>query len=94
MHIRFYYDREFGVPHIYEHGVSEDEVYDVITQASEDVPARDGARIARGQTRGGRYLKVIYTRDPEPRSIFVITAYEMSPKELKAYRSRKRKKQP
>ena len=41
-----------------------------------------------GQTDTGRYLRVIYARDPKPDSIFVITAYELEGKPLKAYRRR------
>ncbi|MDY7034270.1 MAG: hypothetical protein SVY10_20490 [Thermodesulfobacteriota bacterium] len=29
------------------------------------------------QTRGGRYLRVIYVPDPSPDSVFVITAYAL-----------------
>ena len=46
-----------------------------------------------GSTRGGRYLRVIYVPDPEPDSIFVITAYELTGKPLKAYRRRSRRRQ-
>jgi hypothetical protein len=45
-----------------------------------------------GQTDGGRYLRVIYIADPEPESVFVITAYELTGKPLAAYRRRRRKK--
>jgi hypothetical protein len=36
---------------------------------------------------------VIYIPDPEPDSVFVITAYELEGKPLKAYRRRSRRKQ-
>ena len=39
---------------------------------------------ALGQMRGGRFLRVIYIRDPQPDSIFVITAYELRGKPLLA----------
>ena len=35
------------------------------------------ARVAIGKTRAGRYLWVIYVPDPQPDSVFVITAYEL-----------------
>jgi hypothetical protein len=44
------------------------------------------------ETRGGRYLRVIYVPDPEPDSLFVITAYELGPKALRALRRRRRRK--
>ena len=51
----------------------------------------EGARIAIGQTRAGRYLRVIYVADPEPESVFCITAYDLGPKALHALRRRRRK---
>ena len=59
----------------------------------EDRPGREGARIALGQTSAGRYLRVIYVPDPEPDSVFVITAYDLIGKPLAAFRRRRRKKQ-
>jgi hypothetical protein len=77
------------LPHIYRHDVYEDEVEDVVTRPGEDRPGKEGSRVAIGQTRSGRYLRVIYVPDPEPDSVFGITAYELSGKPLKAYRSRR-----
>jgi hypothetical protein len=36
---------------------------------------------------------VIYVPDPEPDSVFVITAYDLTGKSLAAFRKRRRKKQ-
>jgi hypothetical protein len=36
-------------------------------------------------------LRVIYVPDPEPKSVFVITAYELRGKPALAYRRRRRK---
>ena len=66
MNLRFYTDPEMGYPHIYDHGVEEHEVEDVIMEADENRAGRGNSRIAIGQTRGGRYLRVVYVRDPEP----------------------------
>jgi hypothetical protein len=90
--IRFYIDPETGEPHIFNHDVDELEVAEVIENAGEDRPGREGSRVLIGKTEHGRYLRVIYVPDPEPDSIFVITAYELSGKPLAAYRSRRRKK--
>jgi uncharacterized DUF497 family protein len=92
MYVRFYIDRQTGLPHIYNHGVDEQEVEDVLLKAGEDRPGQEGSRVAIGQTRGGRYLRVIYVPDPEQDSVFVITAYELTGKALKAYRRRRRRK--
>jgi hypothetical protein len=47
--------------------------------------------VALGQTQAGRYLKVIYVPDAEPNSVFVITAYDVGAKALKALRRRRKK---
>lgn len=73
--------------------MSEDEVIEVLDKPGEDRPGREGARIALGQTGSGRYLRVIYVPDPEPDSVFVITAYDLAGKALGAFRRRRRKKQ-
>ena len=92
MDVRFYIDPETGEPHIYEHGVYEDEVEDVLSRPGEDIPGSEGSRKATGQTRSGRYIRVIYVPDSEPNSAFVITAYPITGKPLAAYRRRRRKK--
>ncbi len=92
MNIRFYRDPATGKPHIYNHGVTEDEVEEVLRTPGEDRRGREGSRVAIGQTRAGRSLRVIYVPDPEPESIFVITAYELRGKPLTAYRRRQRRK--
>lgn len=92
MNIRYYIDPQTELPHIYSHHVTENEVEDVLLRAMEDRPGKDGARIAIGKTSGGRYLRVIYVPDPEPDSVFVITAYELRGKPLTAFRRRRRRK--
>ena len=92
MQIRFYQDPATGEPHIFGHGVTEDEVVDVVDNPREDRPGQQGSRVAIGQTGSGRYLRVIYVPDPEPDSVFVITAYELRGKPLAAYRRRRRRK--
>ena len=92
MNVRFYVDPETEAPHIYNHGIDEEEVIDVLSSPGEDRPGREGARVAIGNTRAGRYLRVIYVPDPQPDSVFVITAYELRGKPLFAYRRRLRRR--
>jgi hypothetical protein len=92
MNVRFYIDPETGEPHIYGHGVTEDEVIDVLSDPGEDLPGRDSSRIALGQASNGRYLRVIYVPDPAPDSVFVITAYTLQGAALAAYRRRQRRR--
>ena len=93
MDIRFYLDPSTGQPHIHKHSVVEAEVEDVMQAPGEDRPGRDGSRIAIGQASSGRYLRVVYVPDPEPDSVFVVTAYELKGKALIAYRRRRRRRQ-
>ncbi len=92
MKIRLYVDPETDEPHIHAHHVTEEELRDVLTRPLEDRPGREGSRIALGQTSAGRYLRVVYTPDPEPDSVFVITAYQLGPKALTALRRRRRRR--
>lgn len=92
MNIRYYIDPETELPHIYRHNVCEEEVEHVLQHSGEDRPGAEGSRMAIGQTRAGRYLRVLYVPDPAPESCFVITAYELIGKPLVAYRRRRRKK--
>lgn len=92
MRIRFYIDPATDVPHIYNHGVSELEIEEVLAHPWEDRPGRDGSRIAIGKAGSRRFIRVIYVPDPEPGSVFVITAYELRGKPLMAFRRRRRRK--
>jgi uncharacterized DUF497 family protein len=92
MDLRFYIDPETDDAHILKHGVSEHEVEEVLLSVQEDRPGREDSRIAIGQTDRGRFLRVIYTRRTEPGSMFVITAYELTSKQLRAFRRRNRRK--
>lgn len=91
--VRYYIDSETQLPHIYKHNVNETEIEEVLFNPGEDRPGREESRVAIGRTSGGRYLRVIYVLDPEPNSVFVITAYELQGKPLFAYRRRRRRKQ-
>ena len=92
MRIRFYIDPATELPHIHNHQIIENEVEDVLEKPDEDRPGREGSRVAIGQTRGGRFLRVVYVPDPQPDSIFVITAYELEGKPLVAYKRRRRRR--
>ena len=92
MEIRHYLDPETGLPHIYDHGVSEAEVERVLRRVGEDGPSSGSSRQAVGQTEGGRYLRVVYVPDEEGDGVFVVTAYPLSDREIKAYRRRKRRR--
>ncbi len=90
MIIRFYIDPDTSEPHIFEHGVSADEVREVLRKPLEEAKSRKHSIIALGQTRAGRYLKIIYSRDEDNDGIFVITAFDLPPKQIAALGRRMR----
>ena len=51
MKIRYYIDPETEQPHIYNHGVNEYEVEDVLRKPGEDRPGREGSRVSIGKTK-------------------------------------------
>jgi hypothetical protein len=92
MEIRFYIDPDTGLPHIEAHGVDEAEAADVLRKPVEEIAGRGGSVVAIGQTRAGRWLRVIYSPDDDGEGIFVITAYDLPPKQLRALRRRLKRK--
>jgi hypothetical protein len=88
MEIRFLIDDDTGLPHIYNHGVDELEVIEILESSPFTIRGRRGARIALGQTMAGRYLKIVYRI--EDGELLVITAFNLTGKALKAFRRRRR----
>jgi hypothetical protein len=92
MEVRYYLDPETGQPHIYGHGVAEQEVEEVLRGRGEDLRGTRQSRRKIGQTIAGRCLQVFYVPDEDPEGVFVITAYEPRGKARKAFRRRQRRK--
>ena len=92
MEIRYFIDPETGLPHIYRHDVTEEDVDDILCRPIEDRPGREGSRVALGRTETGRYLRIVYVPDPIPDSVFVVTAYPLGGRALSALRRRRRRK--
>jgi hypothetical protein len=90
--IRYYRDPETGLPHINQHGVSEAEVEWILAHPAEDDACSGDSRQVLGQTAAGRYLRVIYVPDEEGDGVFVVTAYALAGKQLKAFRRRQRRR--
>jgi hypothetical protein len=92
MEVRYYRDPETGLPHIYDHGVTEAEVESILARPNEEGPCAGGSRQALGQTAAGRYLRVIYVPDETGNGVFVVTSYSIVGRQLKALRRRKRRR--
>ena len=91
MKVRYYIDPETDQPHIYRHKVAENEVEEDLENPGEDRAGHEGSRVAIGNTLNGRLLRVIYVPNSEPKSVFVITAYDLRGKPAFAYRRRRRR---
>ena len=92
MEIRYYQDTDTGKPHIYAHGVREEEVEDVLRRPIENLPGRRRSRVVIGRTRAGRILKVICVPDDGGRDVFVVTAFDLKGKPLRAFKRRSRRR--
>ena len=71
---------------------SQEEVRQVLARPGQLSRGDGDTRLALGQTQAGRYLKVVFAPRRRKPGIFVITAYPLSGKDLKAYRRRRRRK--
>ena len=65
MEVRYHIDPDTGQPHIYGHGVKEQEVEEILRGRGEDTRAARDSRRKIGQTMAGRYLQVFYQQFPE-----------------------------
>ena len=65
MELRYHYDPDTDLPHIYGHGITEREVEEVLRGPGNDYPAKRDSRMKVGQTAGGRYLQVVYVPDED-----------------------------
>jgi len=91
MYIEFYTDKDTGEPHIARHNVETWEAIDILENAELNYDGRGGTRVAIGQTRNGRYLRVIYRRlDAGGRRI--ITAFDLSANAKRALRRTRRRR--
>jgi hypothetical protein len=90
--IRYHKDRDTGLLHIEAHGVREQEVAEVLRRPLENLPGDRNSRIVIGRTASGRLLKVISVPDDDGDGVFVVTAYDLAGKPLKAHNRRMRRR--
>ena len=91
MDLRFNRDPESGLPHFFDHGVTEEEVLEVLLRRGEIRRGSEDSWVKIGQTSAGRYLKVVYVPQ-ETGELLVVTAFEIRGNMLKAFRRRQRRK--
>jgi hypothetical protein len=90
--IRYYVDADTELPHVYAHNVDESEVEDVLRRPQENLPGRRNSRIVIGRTRAGRVLKVVIVPDDDGEGVFVVTAFDLTGKPLRAFQRRLRRR--
>lgn len=70
-------DPDGNVSHCAEHGITKDEVEEVLQNATDaDISRSSGRPVVFGDTRGGRHLMVVYEQLDEG-IVYPITAYEV-----------------
>jgi hypothetical protein len=91
MDVRFYLEPETDEPHIYNHGIAEEEAVEALRSSGEDRPGRNGRRVFIRRTLAGKRLRDVYVPVFELDNVLVITAHELAGKPLVAYRRRRRR---
>jgi len=64
MEARYFRDPDTGLPHIYNHGVTEAEVLQVLRKPGPVYRGERSSRMKSGQTEAGRCIQVVYSPDP------------------------------
>jgi uncharacterized DUF497 family protein len=74
-------DPDGNVQHIAEHGITIEEVEDVLYGTEEVVASQSSGRpIAFGETSTGKYIAVVFeVVDEDPLAVYPVTAYETNP---------------
>ena len=62
MDVRYHVDLDTGLPHIFGHGISKEEVEQVLQGLGDDVPARRDSRMKAGR----KLLQAIHVFDDQP----------------------------
>jgi hypothetical protein len=87
-------DPEGNVQHIAEHGITQEEVEEVLNdpRTSFGVSRSSGLPMAFGGTMGSRYLTVVFERvEADPPTVRPVTAYEVPPPSRRGKRKGKRR---
>jgi hypothetical protein len=93
MNIRFHTDPH-GQPHIHAHAVSEIEVLEALNRPLERVAGSGDSTVLIGRTRTGRVLRVVHAPSRDGDGIFVVTAYDLPPRQRRALDRRLRRRRP
>ena len=92
MNVRYNVDADTGLPHMYQHGVSEEEVDEILRRPIDSRHGDGDSVIVTGKTWRGRFLRVMVAFDADRQGCFVITAYDLRGNALKGLRRRMRRR--
>lgn len=93
MNVRFNLNPD-AEAHTLDHGVSEAEVHEAMDRPLLQTSGRDGSTILIGRTIAGRVLKIIFTDARDGDGIFVITAFDLPDKQIRALQRRLKRRRP
>ena len=91
MNVRFNRNPD-GEPHIHDHHVEAFEVLEALDDSLECISGRGDTTIVIGRTRSGRVLKVIHAPSRDGDGIFVVTAYDLPARQVRALKRRLQRK--
>jgi hypothetical protein len=91
MNVRFSRNPD-GEPHIHDHHVEVAEVLEALEDSLESILGGAGTTIVIGRTRSGRVLKVIHAPSRGGDGIFVVTAFDLPAKQIRALKRRLRRR--
>lgn len=83
-----------GEPHIHDHHVEVFEVLEALDDVLESVRGAADTTVVIGRTRGGRVLKVIHAPSRDGDGIFVVTAFDLPARQVRALKRRRRRRKP
>jgi hypothetical protein len=87
VNVRFHKNAD-GEPHIHDHHVAVSEVLEALDDTLESASGGADTTVVIGRTRGGRVLKVIHAPSRDGDGIFVVTAYDLPAKQVRALKRR------
>jgi hypothetical protein len=82
-----------GEPHIHDHHVTVYEVLEALHDSLERSSGTADTTVVIGRTRAGRVLKVIHAPSRDGNGIFVVTAYDLPARQMRALNRRLRRRQ-
>ena len=91
MKVRFSLNPD-GQPHVHDHAVEEREVLEALSQGLERIAGRNDTTVLIGRTAAGRVLRIVYADIRDGEGVFVITAYELPLRQLRALKRRLRRR--